>query len=254
MTTSAELTGFFGQFLWPLFRCGAALWLMPVFGGQGVPRHVRLALAVALAYLISGQIAPIEPVDPFSAKAIAYTFEQLIIGLTFGLIMKLLFSIFTLAGRIMSMQMGLAMAEMNDPTVGSVPLLGKWLETLTTLIFLSVNGHLVVIKVLAESFHTMPIGSGIHTTDFLDLVMLGSWLFSGALLVSIPSVFSLFLVNLCFGVMSRAASQLNVFALGFPMAMMFGMFTLTMVLISLPDVFMSLTEEALGILNNYANP
>ena len=252
MLSSAEITAWLGQYLWPMFRCAAALWFMPMIGGNSVPRHARLALVVALTFLVAPGLPPIAPIDPLSPIAIIITVQQVIIGLAMALIMQLLFNVFTLAGQITSMQMGLSMAVMNDPASGSgVAVLGKWLQTLAFLMFLSVDGHLVVIRVLAESFITMPVGSFSDPTDFLDLAKLGGWLFTGALLIALPAIFSMLLVNLCFGVMSRAAPQLNIFALGFPMTMLFGMFTLYLVMMNLPSVFTELTESALWLLRNY---
>lgn len=253
MISSAEITAWLGLFLWPLFRCGTALWLTPMFGSSTTPRHVRMALAAALAILIGPELPKPPAVDPLSPESVLLVFEQVLIGATFGLITQLLFTTFTLAGQIISMQMGLSMAVMNDPANGpGVPLMGKWLQTLTFLLFLAMDGHLVVIRVLMESFYTLPIGSGLFPNDFMDLALMGSWLFSGALLVSLPAVFSMLLVNLCFGVMARSAPQLNIFALGFPMTMIFGMLTLFLVLISMPTVFLEITELALGLLRNYA--
>ncbi len=225
-----------------------------MFGGKGTPRHARLALVIALAVMISSRLpAPLPVVDPLSPIAILITLEQILIGLAFGLIMRLLFTVFTLAGQIMSMQMGLSMAIMNDPGSGaSVPLLGQWLQTFTFLLFLAMDGHLVIFRILLDSFYTIPIGTGIQTDIFLDLAKTGSWLFSAALLVAMPAVFSMLLVNISFGVMSRAAPQLNIFALGFPMTMLFGMLTLFLVMISLPSVFVDMTEYALGMLRNFA--
>ena len=251
MLSSAELTSWIGQLLWPMFRIISALWLLPIFGGKGVPRHSRLALAGALAFLIAPQLHNLPQVDPLSPAGIMITVEQIVIGLSFAFIIKLLFTVFTLAGQMMSMQMGLSMAVMNDPSSGSTPLLGTWLQTLTFLLFLAMDGHLVLFTVLLESFHTLPIGGGLYANDFLDITLMGSWLFSGAFLMAIPSIFSMLLVNLCFGVMSRAASQLNIFALGFPMTMMFGMITLFLVLINIPSVFTDMTEMALAALRSY---
>ncbi len=253
MLSSAEITALIGQYLWPMFRCAAAFWSIPIFGGRAAPRHSRLALVLALTFLIAPTLPPIEPVDPFSASALMITVEQIIIGLAFGLIMQLLFTVFTLAGQISSMQMGLSMAVMNDPGSGaSTAVLGKWLQTLAFLMFLSIDGHLVIIRVLADSFETMPIGASSNPRDFLELALLGGWLFTGALLIALPAVFSMLLVNLCFGVMSRAAPQLNIFALGFPMTMLFGMITLWLLMMSLPSVFTELTESALWLLRDYA--
>lgn len=253
MLTTAEITAWLGQFLWPLFRCVAALWYMPIFGGTSTPRHIRLALAASLAALVSTNIQPLAPVDPFSAAGLLLTIEQIIFGLGFALIMRLLFTVFTMAGQMASMQMGLSMAVMNDPVNGgSVPLLGKWLQTIAFLLFLGMDGHLVVIQVLAESFNTFPIGTGLGPMDYFDLAGLGIWLFAGGFLITMPAIFSMLLVNLCFGVMSRAASQLNIFALGFPMTMLFGMFTLYLLLINFPSVFTDMTESALWLLRNFA--
>lgn len=253
MLTSADITAWLGQYLWPLFRCAAAIWFMPMLGRSAAPRHARLALVVALTFLVAPNVPPIAPVDPLSPVALLMTVEQIIIGLAFGLIMQLLFTVFTLAGQITSMQMGLSMAMMNDPGSGSnTAVLGKWLQTLAFLMFLSVDGHLVVIRVMAESFTTMPVGGHSDPQDFMDLALLGSWLFTGALLMALPAIFSMFLVNFCFGVMSRAAPQLNIFALGFPMTMLFGMFTLYLVMMNLPSLFTELTESALWLLRHYA--
>ena len=251
MLTSAEITAWIGQLLWPMFRITSALWMLPIFGGKGVPKHTRLALAGALTFLIAPQLNNMPVVDPLSPMGIMVTLEQLVIGLSFAFIIKLLFTVFTLAGQMMSMQMGLSMAVMNDPSSGSTPVLGSWLQTLVFLLFLSMEGHLVLIRVLLESFHTLPIGSGLFVNDFLDIALMGTWMFSGALLIAMPSIFSMLLVNLCFGVMSRAASQLNIFALGFPMTMMFGMITLFLVLINIPTVFSDMTEMALMALRSY---
>ena len=252
MLTSAELTAWIGQLLWPMFRITSALWLMPIFGGSGTPRHTRLALAGALAFMVAPQLSELPVVDPLSPAGIMVTIEQIVIGLSFAMIMRLLFTVFTLAGQMMSMQMGMSMAVMNDPSSGSTPLLGKWLQTLTFLLFLAMEGHLVVIRVLLESFHSLPVGSGLFANDFLDIAFMGSWMFSGALLIAMPAIFSMLLVNLCFGVMSRAASQLNIFALGFPMTMLFGMITLFLVLINLPAVFSDMVELALSALGSFA--
>ena len=253
MLTTAEITAWLGQLLWPLFRCATALWYMPIFGDSSTPRYIRLALAASLAALVSTNLPEITPVDPFSATGLLYTIEQIIFGLAFALIIRLLFTIFTMAGQMSSMQMGLSMAVMNDPANGgSVPILGRWLQTIAFILFLAMDGHLVVIRVLADSFISFPIGSGLNPIDFYDLAHLGAWLFTGGFLITMPAIFSMLLVNLCFGVMSRSAPQLNIFALGFPMTMLFGMFTLYLLLISFPAVFTDMTESALWLLRNFA--
>ena len=223
---TAELVTLIGQWFWPMTRIAAAIWVMPMFGGTGLPARARLALVLTLTMLVFPNVSNIPAVEPFSVPSLVITFQQVGIGLAFGFILKLWLTLFTMAGQIMSMQMGLAMAVMNDPVNGSgTALLGKWLQTIAMLSFLAMDGHLVVFTVLLESFQTLPIGMGFINDFWMDLVKLGSWLFASSLLVALPVIISMLLVNMAFGVMNRAAPQLNIIALGFPMTMMFGMAT-----------------------------
>jgi len=133
--------------------------------------------------------------------------------------------IFVLAGQTISMQMGLGFASMVDPANGvSVAVLSQWYQVLVTLVFLSINGHLIVLEVLAESFQLMPVGEKAFSQSvFMSIAEFGAWLFEASLMLALPAIAALLLVNLTFGVMTRAAPQLNVFALGFPISMLAGL-------------------------------
>ncbi len=248
-----ELTALIGQWFWPMCRIAAAVWIMPMFGGSGIPPKARLSLILALTLLVSSDVTPVQNVaqgiDPISIQSIVITVQQVGIGLAFGFVLKLWLAVFTMSGQIMSMQMGLAMAVMNDPLNGpGTALLGKWIQTIAMLAFLAMDGHLVVFTVLLDSFHTLPVGTSFITEFWLDLAKLGSWLFASSLLVALPVVISMLLVNMSFGVMNRAAPQLNIIALGFPMTMMFGMATVFLVMTGLPGMLVNLTTETLGLL------
>ena len=251
---SARITAWLGAWLWPLFRIASALWIMPIFGGSGMTARVRMALAVSLTLLIVPSLGAMPVVDPLSPAAVVVTVQQVTIGLAFGMVLKLWLAAFTMAGQIMSMQMGLAMAVMNDPVNGpGTAILGMFLQMIAILVFLAMDGHLVVFSVLLESFRTLPVGTGLLAPMWMDLVKLGSWLFASSLLVALPMVISMLVVNMAFGVMNRAAPQLNIIALGFPMTMIFGMVTVLLSMSGLPGILLNLTSESLGFLRMLVN-
>ncbi|CAM3718848.1 flagellar biosynthetic protein FliR [Parendozoicomonas haliclonae] len=250
---SAELTAWLGQWLWPMFRIAAAVWIMPLFGGQSISPKARWALVVTLTFLVAPTVGSIPKVEALSPAAIVITFQQIGIGLAFGFLLRLWLALFAMVGQIISMQMGLAMAVMNDPSNGpGVAVLGSWFSTIASLAFLAMDGHLVAFTVLLESFQTMPIGTGFADVIWHDLANMGSWLFAGSLLVALPSVISMLIVNMAFGVMNRAAPQLNIIALGFPMTMLFGMVTVLFTMTALPGMLVTLTTEVLQLMQTLA--
>ncbi|WP_067516314.1 flagellar biosynthetic protein FliR [Endozoicomonas ascidiicola] len=252
MVTTAELTAWIGQIIWPACRIAAALWLMPIFGRNNLTRHVRLVLCISLSVLVAPLLPPLPVVEPMSIQAILLIAQQALIGLAMGFIILLWQAVFAFTGQVLSMQMGLAMAVMNDPTNGpGTPIIGKWLQTMALLVFLVMDGHMVIVQVLVESFRTLPIGVTPDNTQFMQLVMRGGWLFSSGLLVALPAVISMLLVNMAFGVMNRAAAQLNIFALGFPMTLLLGLFTMLFTLDSMSSVFVDLSDQSLLYLRQW---
>ena len=246
MVSTAELTAWVGQWFWPLCRLGAALWVMPLFGRNRLTRHVRLVLCLSLAALISSQLPPLTLVEPFSIQGILIILQQVLIGLAMGFIILLWQTVFAFSGQIISTQMGMAMAVMNDPTNGpGVPVVGSWLQAMGMLCFLIMDGHIVIIQVLVESFQVLPIGQSLGSLQLMQLIKRGSWLFSSSLIIALPAVVSMLLVNMAFGVMNRAAAQFNIYSLGFPMTMLLGLITILFTLDSMAVVFVDLSDESL---------
>ena len=176
--------------------------------------------------------------------------QQVITGLAMGLALRLVFSVFELAGQIIAQHMALHFASLVDPNSGvQVPMISQFYIILATLVFLTLNGHLLCIQVLAESFRALPVGSGgLGREGLWALVQHGGWIFSSAVLFAIPIVAALLVVNLAFGVMTRAAPQLNVFAVGFPVALILGF---AVMLLTLPGV-MGLFEQFFAEALNFA--
>ena len=245
--TFAEITGWLGHYLWPLFRITALLMIMPMLSSQVVIPRIRLLLAMAITLVVAPLLPDAPAVNPLSGTALLLLMQQLAIGFMMGLVLHIYFAIFTTAGQIISMQMGLGMAVMYDPLNGTqIPVISQVFQLLSFLMFLAVDGHLVVISILIESFSTLPIAP--FTMSHIQLSALPpmvGWLFASALLVVLPGVLSLLVVSFTFGVMNRSAPQFNIFSVGFPLTMLAGMAILLLISSSLSGVFIQITQEAL---------
>ncbi|MDG9927115.1 MULTISPECIES: flagellar biosynthetic protein FliR [Pseudomonas] len=244
--SNAQIGGWVGQFLLPLFRIASMLMVMPVIGTQLVPIRVRLYLSLAICLALAPNLPPMPQVDAVSLQAMLLIGEQVLIGVMLGFVLQLYFHLFIVAGQIIAMQMGLGFASMVDPTNGvSVPVLGQFLLMLVTLLFLAMNGHLVVFEVLAESFVTLPVGEGLMADHYWTLAGKLSWVIAAGLLLALPVITALLIVNLSFGVMTRAAPQLNIFSIGFPLTLVLGLFIFWVGLSDFLAHFQTLTSEAL---------
>lgn len=229
--TDAQIGAWVGSFVWPLFRIASFLMIIPVFGTQLVPMRIRSGMAFLLALIVAPLIPDVPLVDALSLEAVLITIQQVFIGAITGLMFVMLLQIFVVAGQIIAMQMGLGFASMMDPINGvNVPILSQIYLVCVTLIFLAMNGHLVMIETIVESFDVWPIsqdilgGSGIQPEQLWQFLMRINWLFASALLVALPVITSVLIVNISFGIVTRAAPQMNVFSLGFPIGMLFGVF------------------------------
>ncbi len=233
-------------YLWVLFRIGAVLMTMPVIGTQLVPMRIRMYLALAVTALVAPQITDVPDLDALALGTWVVIAEQILIGAAMGFMLQLLFQIHVIAGQIVAMQMGLGFASMNDPAMGiTVAVVAQIFTMLVTLLFLALNGHLIVIEVLVESFTTLPLGQTLQAADFHTLVLRFSWVMAAALLIGLPAITALLIVNLSFGVMMRAAPQLNIFSIGFPLTLVFGLFILWVLLGSAGTQYQMLATEVL---------
>ncbi|MBY8127208.1 flagellar biosynthetic protein FliR [Vibrio fluvialis] len=248
----AEISSWLGQLWWPFFRIGAVFVSMPFFGDLLIPVWVRSLLALSITVITAPLMPAMPAVDLMSMTSLFLAFEQAVWGLMFGLILHMLFTVFTMLGQIVSLQMGLGMAMMNDPVNGlSVAILGRIFLVFTTLLFLALEGHLVVIDVLIQSFTVWPVGSGITMLSLQGIVNIFSWMFSAALALALPAIVSMLLANISFGVMNRAAPSLNVYALGFPMTMLLGLFSVLISVSGVPGRYGSLVHDTLRFLHQF---
>jgi flagellar biosynthetic protein FliR len=249
--TGTELTGWLASLLWPFIRIGAMFAALPIFSARSVPVRIRVLLAFFIAWILLPVIPKPPVVDLISAQALLISVYQVLIGVAMGFILQMVFSAFVIAGQSIAMAMGLGFASIIDPQNGvQVPVVSQAFLIMVTLVFLALNGHLLLIEVLADSFQRLPVGPVVISQDGLwQLVTWGSNMFLGGMLVALPAVAALLLVNLAFGVASRAAPQLNIFAVGFPVMILVGLAFIILTLPSITDHLSRMMLEAINLIN-----
>lgn len=252
----SDIENLAGQFLWPLFRIAGFFMSVPIIGANVVPMRIRLMFTLLVTIVVVPNLPELPAFSGLSAAAFLIIAQQLLIGVLLGFLFHIFFQIFILTGQITAMQMGLGFASMVDPTNGvSVAVVSQLYLIMITLFFVLTNGHLVMIEVMIESFRTMPIGLiGLSSDHLWTLVNLGSWMFASALLLALPAATALLIVNMSFGIMSRAAPQLNIFALGFPVALLTGLTLLWIISSSLLPKFNNLAEQTFALMRQFITP
>ena len=233
--TATQINAWVGGYMWPLFRIAAIVATAPVLGARYVPGRVKILLVLALTLIIAPNVNDVPVVDPISLPALAIIAQQLVIGAATGLLMAMVFSAFVVGGEIVATQMGLGFASVVDPQMGvQTPVISQFYVVLVSLVFVSLNGHLVIIRELADSFTTMPISAqGVDRDTFWHLVSWADHMFKGAVLMALPAITTLLIVNVALGIIMRAAPQFNILSIGFPVTLMIGF---VVMLVTLPVI------------------
>lgn len=233
-------------YFWALLRI-AALWMaMPVFGSGVLTTRLRLILALACTVLV----APLMPVlaipEMWTAAWWLVIAQEIALGVLLGFTLALVFEMVRLSAEIIGLGMGLGFAQMTDPLNGtSAPVLGQFFNILVILLFLGGGGHIQIIQFLAMSLIHQPPGELIlEAGHFMAPVSWAALMFVGGLQIALPAVVALLLVNLSFGVISRAAPALNLFAIGFPASLLLGLIMLYLTLPSLQVLFTEALNDA----------
>ncbi len=222
--TSGQLNAWLALFVWPFVRILGLIATEPILGNTSIPARVKIGLALLITLLLAPTLDTPPAVEPGSAAGILILMQQLVIGIAMGLAIRVVFTAAEMAGHVMGLQMGLGFATFFDPqNAAQVPLVAEFMGLFATLVFLSLNGHLMVIAALSESFHTLPISA--HPFAAGGWGVLAQWggeIFLAGLLIALPVVGALLITNLAIGIMTRAAPQLNIFAVGFPLTLTAG--------------------------------
>jgi flagellar biosynthetic protein FliR len=246
---ASDLSAWVTRLWWPVLRVGGFVAAAPVVNHPGVPARAKVALTVALAFLL----APLAHVPPalsiFSGAGVLAALHEVLIGVAIGLIVQVAFEALEFAGQSVSNSMGLGFATLIDPQHGaSTPVLGQLFTIVGMLTYLAIDGHLTLLGALAHSFDTLPVGA--PTVDrglFFTMAGWGARIFESGLLIALPALIALVIVNVAIGVISRAAPQLNLFGIGFTVALLGGFFVLLAGLDGLAAGISGLLDEALSM-------
>ncbi|MCW8833273.1 MAG: flagellar biosynthetic protein FliR [Colwellia sp.] len=223
--TESVINQYLADFILPFTRVSALVMTMIGFGARTIPTRIKLFLCLAVTVAIMPAIPPTEVEQLLSFNTVILVAQQTIIGVMLGFITVMVVNTFTLAGQIIAMQSGLGFASLVDPASGmNVPAVGQFFLILSSLLFWVMDGHLAYLQFIAASFDTLPIGSdSLHSIKFKEIAEWGSWMFATALSLALAPLTAMLLINFSFGIMTRAAPQLNIFAIGFPITMMAGL-------------------------------
>jgi len=245
--TEAQLLGWITPVLWPFLRALALFSAMPVLGTRTVPMRVRIGLAGLIAFAGQASLPEMPQVPLDSPAAVALVVQQLVIGLSLGLAVRIVFAAVEFAGELIGLQMGLNFAGFFDPvSAASSTATARFFGTVVAWLFIVINGHLLVIAALMQSFQAFPVGP--EPFAFLRQMTPHQWgaeIFSTGLWIALPLLAMLLFVNLVLGMISRVASQINIFAIGFPITIGTGLLGMLLTLPLMQRPFTMVLERLL---------
>jgi flagellar biosynthetic protein FliR len=249
--TSAQLDAWLVAFIWPFTRILGLIAVMPVTGGPQFPARGKVGLALLVSIVIAPTLPPLPPIDPGSWGGLFMLAHELAIGLALGFLMRLVFAAVELAADLIGLQMGLGFAQFYDVQAqAQVPVLGRFFGLAATLVFLAINGHLLLFSVLADTFLTLPVGGGIGSNFWRTLSSVGGQMLFSALSLALPVIAALLITNLALGILNRASPQLNIFAVGFPITLFIGLLAALFSMSYFMPVFEHLVGDAADVMLN----
>jgi flagellar biosynthesis protein FliR len=252
--TYAQLNGWLTAFLWPFVRILALVATAPMIGHASVPARVKISLAAFIAIIVAPTLGPLPTATVFSAQGIWILVNQFLIGAALGFTMQIVFAAIEAAGDFIGLQMGLGFATFFDPHAsGATPVLGRFLNAIAMLAFLAFDGHLQVFAALAESFQLLPVSADLlHAPGWRAIAAFGSAVFAMGLLLALPVVAAVLIANLALAILNRAAPQIGVFQIGFPVTMLVGMLLVQLMLPNMIPFFGRLFDTGIDMMGRVA--
>ena len=231
-----------------MIRVGAAFIAAPVFGNVSVPLPVRVALSGAIGVLVLGTTSITPPAQIFALATFVAIAAEALVGLAIGFILQIAFAAPLVAGELIGGSMGIGFASMIDPNSGrSSPAIGQFLSILLTLLFLSIDGHLVLVELVVKSYTALPPGAAwLAPAQLRDIALFGGYAFLAGLLLALPVGFLLLCLNLVVGMISRSAPALNLFSIGLPASLAVGVIALAVSFPAMGDYMLVIVREGLA--------
>ncbi len=249
--TEEAILSALASFIWPFVRISSMFISIPIFSVRSLPAKIR----VMVSFLITLIVIPVIPDPPniavFSYQGFLVTIQQIVIGVSTGFVLQMVFSVMLVGGQSIAYSMGLGFASMVDPVTGiQVPVIAQVFVVSSSLMFLGVNGHLLLIEMLTESFKTLPVASiGFGLDELWSIIIWSSQIFVAGVLLALPVMAALLFVNISFGVAARAAPQLQIFGVGFPITIMLGMVLVWITLSNTLEVFSNVLTDGFSLIS-----
>ncbi|MBL8470550.1 MAG: flagellar biosynthetic protein FliR [Rhodocyclaceae bacterium] len=252
--SEAQLNTWLGTLIFPLARLLGLFSAAPPFNDRSLPLRVRVAAGVMVTLALIANLPPVTAPAPGSGVGLVILAQQVLIGLALGFVLQLSFAALEVAGEVMALQMGLGFAVFYDPsTAGQSPVLGQFIVLLATLVFLAIDGHLMMIALLGESFKWLPINDHPFPAAALhDIVRGAALMFAAGVMLALPMIAALLVVNIALAVLTRAAPQLNLFAVGFPVTLAAGFAMVLLLMNYLAPALVRLFEQGLRAVGQFA--
>ena len=236
--TEADVLAWLTPLLWPFLRVVALFSALPVLAQRTVPARVRIGLAFFVALCAQASLPPVAPIALDSSAAVLAVLQQVLIGVSLGFAVRIVFAAVEFAGELVGLQMGMNFATFFNPmSGGEQTAVSRFYGVTIAWLFIVINGHLAVIAAVIKSFEAFPVGP--QPFAFLSALAPHTWgaeVFSLGLWIALPLIAMLLFVNIVLGIISRVAQQMNVFAIGFPVTLGVGLIgmMLTLPLMQVP--------------------
>ena len=199
---------------------------MPIFKSRSIPVLVKFGLALAVSIVLyplldRSAFPVVKGLGSFAIGVIG----EIMLGISIGMAVNLIFVGLQMAGQISGYQMGLALARVMDPSAGQqVPLLSQFFQLFAFMIFLAINAHYWFLMALAESFQLVPpFGFKVSGSLIEQLIHIGGYMFVIAIKVGAPVIAALLITSVAFGLIARTVPQMNVFLVAMPLKIIIGL-------------------------------
>ena len=223
--SEAQIMAWISPIFWPFLRVLAVFSSAPIFSSRSVPNRTKIGLALVIAVCVQPGLPQQAVISLNGPEAFGAVIQQLVIGVAIGLAVRIVFAAVEMAGEIIGLQMGLNFAGFFDPTTNSQSSsAGRFFGNMSMMLFVVLNGHLMLIQAVNASFTTFPVGGDpLASLQTLRLHELGAIIFTYGLWIALPMIGMLLFINVALGIISRIAPQMNVFAIGFPLTLSAGL-------------------------------
>ena len=247
--SEAQIAAWLSPLIWPFVRVLALFTTAPVFSQKAIPMRLKVGLAFLVALCAQPVLGEQTVVSIASAQALGTLVQQVVIGLSVGFAVRLVMAAIEVAGEVVGLQMGLNFASFFDPTSNAqLSAVARFMVQIATLLFIVINGHLLVLMAVLKSFEAFPVdGNFMHAIAQMRLHEIGSAVFSSTFWIALPMIAMLLFVNLVLGIISRVAPQMNIYAVGFPVTLTVGLLGLTATLPLLEQPLVALLQKGMAV-------